>query len=101
MNGFFMQAGVATLILNLLALIIGFIISRLLSLSKAQSITIAFEVGIQNGTLALFITGTILASAAMTIPVVTYCLIMLLTGSFFGCLGSLLGGEKKSLSNAK
>lgn len=83
MLSFFYQAGIATLILNLLALFIGFQLAKLANLSAKQAITISFEVGIQNGTLALVVAGTLIGNATMMIPAVTYGLLMFITGAMF------------------
>ncbi len=53
-------------------------------LSGPQTICIGFEVGIQNGTLALVVAGTLIGNPTMMIPAVTYSLIMFGTGGLFG-----------------
>lgn len=84
MAGFFAQAGLATLILNLAVLTLGYQLANWAKLTHPQSISIGFEVGIQNGTLALVVTGTLIGNEAMMIPAVTYSLIMFFTGAAFG-----------------
>lgn len=86
MAGFFIQTGAASLALNVVNLTAGFFIARFAGLEKRQAITVGIEVGIQNGTLALLVTGTLLSSAVMTIPAVTYSLLMFVTGGIFGWL---------------
>jgi bile acid:Na+ symporter, BASS family len=51
--GFIVQAGTGVMLLNVLGMVAGFVISKMLKLNIAQQICIAIEVGIQNGTLAL------------------------------------------------
>ena len=84
MIGYFSQAGLATLALNLTALILGYQLSKLAKLSHPQAVTIGFEVGIQNGTLALVVAGTLIGNDVMMIPAVTYSLIMFFSGGLFG-----------------
>ena len=84
MISYFAQAGLATLLLNLIALILGYRLSKLAKLTQPQAVTIGFEVGIQNGTLALLVAGTLIGNNIMMIPAVTYSLIMFLSGSLFG-----------------
>ena len=84
MASFFAQAGAATLVLNLAVLALGYQLARWGRLSRAQSITIGFEVGIQNGTLALVVAGTLIGNTVMMIPAVTYSLIMFGSGAAFG-----------------
>ena len=86
MGTFFIQTGAATLALNVIALATGYGIALLAKLEKKQAITTGIEVGIQNGTIALLVSGTILGNSIMTIPAVTYSLLMFVTGAVFGCL---------------
>lgn len=84
MTSYFSQAGLATLVLNFTALILGYLLSKLAKLSHPQAITIGFEVGIQNGTLALVVAGALIGNDVMMIPAVTYSLIMFFSGGLFG-----------------
>lgn len=86
MAGFFLQTGLASFSLNVICLLAGYLITKSMRLEKAQSITISIEVGIQNGTLALVVAGTLIDNPIMTIPAVTYSLLMFLTGGIFGWL---------------
>jgi BASS family bile acid:Na+ symporter len=87
--GFFAQIGAATLILNITTMAFGYGIARIAKLSRPQQATIGIEVGIQNGTTALFVTGTLLGNATMTIAPAIYSLIMFVTGGLFGFLVNL------------
>ena len=84
MVGFFAQAGAASITLNVVSITAGFLLALLIRLDRKQSITIAFELGIQNGTTALLVTGTILKEPAMTVVPVTYSLLMFITALVFG-----------------
>lgn len=84
--GYFAQVGLATLTLNVVTMALGYIVARGSKLSKKQQITISMEVGIQNGTTALMVTGTLLANKVMTIAPAIYSLIMFATGALFGWL---------------
>jgi BASS family bile acid:Na+ symporter len=82
--GFFAQAGLATFILNIVVLTVGYQMAKLAKLSHPQAVSIGFEVGIQNGTLALVVAGSLIGNEVMMIPAVTYSLIMFFTGAVFG-----------------
>jgi BASS family bile acid:Na+ symporter len=82
--GFFAQAGLATFILNVVVLTVGYQMAKLAKLSHPQAVSIGFEVGIQNGTLALVVAGSLIGNEVMMIPAVTYSLIMFFTGAAFG-----------------
>ena len=80
MPGFFRQVGIAVGLLNVITMMVGFYSAKLGKLSLPQSITIALESGLQNGTLGIVIAVSILANAEMSIPAAVYSLIMFATG---------------------
>ena len=84
MLSFFAQAGASTFILNVVVLILAYQLGHLMKLNEKQSICIGFEVGIQNGTLALVVAGTLIGNTTMMIPAVTYSILMFFTGAIFG-----------------
>ncbi|WNO07790.1 bile acid:sodium symporter family protein [Teredinibacter sp. KSP-S5-2] len=90
------QAGIAAFSLNVVTLALGYLIAKLARLNRAEAMSIGTEVGLQNGTLALLVSGTILGSSIMTIPAVTYSLIMFFTGAAFGWLMNLEAGPVNS-----
>ena len=79
MVGFFKLIGPAALLLNLLTMAVGYGTSRLTNHSLKQSLTIAIESGIQNGTLGIAIATTLLNNPAMSIPAAIYSLLMFVT----------------------
>ncbi len=81
---YFRQVGVAALVFNLASMGVGFFVPRALRLSQRQSIAVAMEVGIHNGTLAIAIATTVLGNSAMAIPPAIYSLIMFFTAAAFG-----------------
>jgi len=83
MGAFFAQAGLATLLLNVAALLLGYKLANWAKLSRPQATSIGFEVGIQNGTLALVVAGTLIGNDAMMIPAVTYAILMFFSGGLF------------------
>lgn len=98
MPTYIQQVGIPTLLLNLLALTCGFAIATLARLNRKQSVSIAYEVGIQNGTTALLITSTLLHNDAMSIAPTIYSLLMFVTGGLLGILLQLF--FKPKLINA-
>jgi len=83
---FFLQTGAATLSLNLLGLVFAYSLGKFFKLSRPQSVSIAYEVGIQNGTLALMVAGTLIGNSTMMIPAATYSIFMFISGFGFGVL---------------
>lgn len=80
MGSYFEQAGLIALSLNLLSMTIGFLSARLLKISKAQSISISIESGIQNGTMAIMISTTLLSNTAFAVAPAIYSILMFFTG---------------------
>jgi len=81
---YFKQVGVVALIFNLVSMTAGYFIPRLFRLKIKQSISIGMEIGIHNGTLAIYIALTVIGSSAMSIPPAIYSLIMFFTAAAFG-----------------
>ncbi|WP_322001479.1 bile acid:sodium symporter family protein [Marinobacter alexandrii] len=81
------QAGPAAFLLNLTGIVIGLGLSRLAGLSQRESLAIAVELGIKNGTIALMVTLTLLESSEMSIPAVVYSVLMY----GFGCILIAMG----------
>lgn len=73
---FFIEAGPASLALNLATLGLGFGLAKFSKLDFKQSLTIAIESGIQNGTLGITIAATLMVNSVMAIPSAIYSLIM-------------------------
>jgi bile acid:Na+ symporter, BASS family len=81
---YFKEIGVVTVLLNLGTMLIAFYFSKILSLNFKQSLTISIESGIQNGTLALLITLTLIQGGTneMSIAPAIYSLVMFFSGAF-------------------
>jgi BASS family bile acid:Na+ symporter len=76
--------GLPVLLFNLLSMTVGYYIPRLLSIDKRQSIAIGMEIGIHNGTLAIYIALSVLANSTMSVPPAIYSLLMFFTAAVFG-----------------
>jgi len=81
--GFIAAVGAACLAFNLLSIGVGYGLPRLLRLPRSQSIAISMEIGIHNGTLAIFIALNVLQNAQMSIPAAVYSIIMFFTAGAF------------------
>ncbi len=77
---YFKQAGLATLVLNVCTMIIGYYSAKLFKIEKRQARSIAIESGIQNGTLAITIAVILLNSTSYAVAPAVYSLLMFLTG---------------------
>jgi len=83
---YFQQVGFAALLFNLCSMAIGYFTPLLFNLPKKQAIAIGMEIGIHNGTLAIYIALTVLGNSVMSIPPAIYSLIMFFTAAVFGYL---------------
>ena len=83
---YFQQIGIPALLFNVMSLVAGYYLPRMLKIGKKQAIAIGMEIGIHNGTMAIFIATTVLNNSVMSIPPAIYSLIMFLTASMFGYL---------------
>jgi len=100
MGSYFAQMGLATLLLNVVCMLLGFTLARLAKLNLAQQKSIAIEVGFQNGTLAIVIALTLLQNTEMAIAATCYSLLMFVTGAIFTLiLGRFNGTEVPELAN--
>jgi len=77
------SAGTLMVAINLIAMTFGFLLARSLRLPFKQRATITFEVGVQNLSLALFVTLTFLKSPELAIATLVYALIMKVTALSF------------------
>lgn len=75
--------GAACVLFNLASLLSGYFAARVVRLAEPQAIAIAFEIGIHNGTLAIFIAIEVLGRAQASIAPAVYALSMYLTGALF------------------
>ncbi|MES2395340.1 MAG: bile acid:sodium symporter family protein [Bacteroidota bacterium] len=81
---YFQEVGLAALVFNLLSMGIGYFVPQLFNLGKKQAIAIGMEIGIHNGTLAIYIALSVIGNSAMSIPAAIYSLIMFFTAALFG-----------------
>jgi len=77
---FINQVGIGVVLLNIIASLAGFWLSKLSKLKISQQICIAIDGSIQNGTLAIAITAGLLKNPDMAIPAAIYSLFMYVTG---------------------
>ena len=80
---YFADAGLITLVLNIVMMIIAYYIAQMLGTGIAQKKCISIECGLQNGTLAIFVGTTLFGGGAYIIPAATYSLIMFFTSLIF------------------
>ncbi|WP_440917613.1 bile acid:sodium symporter family protein [Candidatus Pelagibacter sp.] len=81
---FLMQAGFITFILNITMMIVAYYLGKTFASGIKQRKCIALECGLQNGTLAIFVSTQIFGTDIVYItPTAAYALIMYITGFIF------------------
>jgi len=80
---YFAQAGLITLILNVVMMIVAYYVAQFLASGTKQKKCITIECGLQNGTLAIFVATSIFDGGIYVIPAATYSLIMFATSLIF------------------
>ena len=81
---FLIQAGLIILVLNITMMVIAYYLGKIFASGMKQQKCIALECGLQNGTLAIFVSTQIFGTNIIYItPTAAYALIMYITGFIF------------------
>jgi bile acid:Na+ symporter, BASS family len=80
----FAAVGLACLAFNLVSMAAGYLAPKLFSIPEKQAVAIAMEIGIHNGTLAIFIALNVLNNSTMSVPAAVYSIVMFITAALFG-----------------
>ena len=82
-TSFIKRAGLIALILNLTMIFLGYYLAKYLTSGVEQRKCISLECGLQNGTLALFVTTQLFDDVVFAVPTAAYALIMFTTATIF------------------
>lgn len=83
------QLGWPLLLFNVLSMAVGYFLPLLFQVGRKQAIAIGMEIGIHNGTLAVYIALNAIGNSAMSVPPAIYSLLMFFTAAAFGFLVNL------------
>jgi BASS family bile acid:Na+ symporter len=78
--------GLPVLLFNVLSMAIGYYVPQFFNVQKKQAVAIGMEIGIHNGTLAIYIALSVLGNSVMSVPPAIYSLLMFFTAAAFGFL---------------
>ncbi|WP_029652526.1 bile acid:sodium symporter family protein [Marinobacter daepoensis] len=81
------QAGPSTIALNVAGIMLGLLAGRFAGLTQRESLAVAVELGVKNGTIGLMVTLTLLESSAMSIPAAVYGVLMFPIGFLLAMYG--------------
>ncbi len=97
---YFQQVGLAALTFNLVSMAVGYMIPRLFGVLTKQAISIGMEIGIHNGTLAIYLANQILKRDDMAISPAIYSLIMFFTAAAFSTYMARRAGSEEAAAPA-
>ena len=80
---FITRAGTITLTLNVVMMLVGYYVAKLLASGIEQRKCITLECGLQNGTLAVFVSSQLFDNIVYMVPTAAYALIMFVTSIVF------------------
>jgi bile acid:Na+ symporter, BASS family len=80
----FQVVGTATLAFNVASMLVGYFAGKLTRLTEGQNRAIAFEIGLHNSTLAIYLALVVLKNGDMSIAPAIYGLLMFFTAAAFG-----------------
>ena len=80
---FITRAGLIALVLNIVMMIVGFYVAKFFTSGVAQQRCISLECGLQNGTLAVFVSTQLFDEMVYIVPTAAYALIMMVTSLIF------------------
>ncbi len=81
--GYIKQAGLITLVLNIVMMFIGYYVAKFLASGVSQRKSISLECGLQNGTLAVFVASQLFSDIEYLIPTATYAIVMFITSIIY------------------
>ena len=80
---FIVRAGTITLALNIIMMMVGYYVAKVFASGIKQQKAISLECGLQNGTLAVFVSTQIFDEMVYMVPTAAYALIMFITSIIF------------------
>jgi BASS family bile acid:Na+ symporter len=83
------QLGIPVFLFNVLSMATGYYLPQVFQVGKRQSIAIGMEIGLHNGTLAIYIALNVMHQPIMAFPAGMYSLVMFFTAALFGVLVNL------------
>lgn len=79
----FTQIGLIVLVFNILSMGVGYIVPLIAQLKHSEATAISMEVGIHNGTLAIYIAMSVMNSFPLALPAAVYSITMFITAAIF------------------
>jgi BASS family bile acid:Na+ symporter len=78
------KVGVATALFCAISLVIGYVVPRAAGVREAQAVASSMEIGVHNGTLAIYIAVEVLNETEISIPAAVYSIFMVVFATIWG-----------------
>ena len=85
-EGYFADVGLVAAAFCAISLVVGYVVPKAFGVVEKQAIASSFEIGLHNGTLAIFIAVEVLGSVTFSVPAAVYSLVMLPLAAVWGML---------------
>ena len=83
-EGYFADVGLVAAAFCVISLVVGYVVPKAFGVVEKQAIASSFEIGLHNGTLAIFIAVEVLGSVTFSVPAAVYSLVMLPLAALWG-----------------
>lgn len=83
-GGYLADVGLVAALFCVISLVIGYVVPRAAGIADDQAIASSFEIGVHNGTLAIFVAVEVLDSTAISVPAAVYSLFMFVLAALWG-----------------
>jgi BASS family bile acid:Na+ symporter len=83
-EGYFADIGLVAAAFCVISLVVGYVVPKAFGVVEKQAIASSFEIGLHNGTLAIFIAVEVLGSVTFSVPAAVYSLVMLPLAALWG-----------------
>ncbi len=80
------DVGIVAALFCTISLVVGYVVPRALGIVEGQAIASSFEIGVHNGTLAIFVAENILDVNEIAVPAAVYSLLMFFLAAAWGML---------------
>lgn len=80
------QVGLAAGLFCALSLVVGYVVPRALGVRDAQAIASSMEIGVHNGTLAIYVAIEVLGRTEISVPAAVYSIFMFVLAALWGWL---------------
>lgn len=87
-GGYLADVGLAAAAFCAISLVTGYVVPRAFGVTEGQAIASSMEIGVHNGTLAIFVAENVLDSSEIAIPAAVYSIIMFVFAAVWGLIVS-------------